>query len=151
MKLNNILFVNLVIYVFRPAGRPSRRGGAAKSGGPYSSRPPWPSSSPAPFSLPSLAGHELPRARTRRGRRSQTRHGRDGTGTGSLRPSKFDGRSEPASLGEYSLLEPLRSLRPSSKQTKSGSAPTGFTSHLQPNTRTRSEWLKCYFENRAMF
>ena len=54
-------------------------------------------------------------------------------------------------LREYPLPEPLRFLCPSSKQTKSGSAPTGFASHLQPNTRTRSEWLNCYFEDRVLF
>ena len=38
-------------------------------------------------------------------------------------------------LREYPLLEPLRFLCPSSKQIKSGSAPTKFAPHLQPNTR----------------
>ena len=58
----------------------------------------------------------------------------DGTRTGSLRPLKFDGEGTRI-LVEYHLPEPLRSLRPSSKQTKSRSAPTKLAPHIQPNTR----------------
>ena len=43
-------------------------------------------------------------------------------------------------MSEYPLPERLRSLRPSSKQTKSGSAPTKLAPHIQPNTRL--QWVQ---------
>ena len=60
----------------------------------------------------------------------------DADGTVRVRsvPRNSTGEANPHLAG-ISSLEPLRSLCTSSKQTKSGSAPTRFAPHLQPNTR----------------